>query len=216
MAALARKLSSVLLTATLIVGVMAPSVSAGSHEGDLLALMNAERAAAGLAPVSIHSDLTDDAQAWSQHLLEQGSLSHNPKLSSVTTNWDKLGENVGVGTSAASLHNAFMASASHRGNVMGDYDYVGIAVVEETSTKLWVTVVFMKSLGSAPESAPEPVDEPVPYAEDLPVPGPAPQAPVAAAPAARPAAARVAVPAPPPAPALVIGFARTGAQPVVD
>lgn len=210
MAALARRLSSILLTATMIITVFAPAASAGTHEGDLLALMNAERSASGLAPVAMHSDLTDDALAWSAHLMAQGSLSHNPSLASVTTGWDALGENVGVGTSAGSLHHAFMTSASHRANVMGDYDYVGIAVVEETSTKLWVTVVFMKQLGYQPE----PAVEPVPYAEDQPAPRPAPQAPVAAAPATKPTPAPAPVTAP--QPVMVVGYAHTAAQPVVD
>ncbi len=163
MAALATRLASVLLTTTMVLGVMAPGASAASHENEALALLNAERAAAGLAPVSMHSDLTDDALAWSQYLFEQGSLSHNPSLSSVTSDWDKLGENVGVGTSIPALHEAFMNSAGHRGNILGDYDYVGIAVVEETSSKLWITVVFMKSLGAAP--APSGGDDPEPYSE---------------------------------------------------
>lgn len=204
MAALARRISSIILTATLVVGLMAPAASAASHESELLALMNGERTASGLAAVSMHSDLTDDALAWSQHLMTQGSLSHNPNLSSVTTGWDKLGENVGVGTSAASLHNAFMASASHRGNLLGDYEYVGIAVVEESPGKLWVTVVFMSQVGHEAE----PADEPVPYAEDQPAPGPAPQAPIAAAPATAPAST------PAPAPARFVGFARTSSQPL--
>ena len=208
MAALARRLSSILLTATVILGVMAPAASAGSHESDLLALMNSERAANGLAAVTMHGDLTDDALAWSQHLMAQGALSHNPNLSSVTSGWDKLGENVGVGTSAASLHSAFMASASHRGNLLGDYDYVGIAVVEETSTKLWVTVVFMKSL----DHEPEPVEEPVPYAEAKSATGPAPEAPLAASPATqRPAGP---TPAPAAAPVRVAALVRTSAQPI--
>jgi hypothetical protein len=210
MAALARRLSSIFLTTTLMIGVMAPAALAGSQEKDLLALMNAERAANGLAAVSMHSDLTDDALLWSQHLMAQGSLSHNPNLSSVTSGWAKLGENVGVGTSAASLHNAFVASASHRRNVLGGYDYVGIAVVEETSSKLWVTVVFMKSLGHEPE----PVEKPVPYAEEKPATSPAPEAPTAALPATQRPADPTPAPAPAAAPVMVVTSVRTSAQPI--
>lgn len=162
MAALATRLASVLLTTVLALAVLAPSAAAASPEADALALLNAERQASGLAPVAMHSDLVDDALAWSQHMRSQGSLSHNPNLSSVTANWGKLGENVGLGTSIPALHDAFMASSSHRGNILGDYNYVGIAVVEETSSKFWITVVFMKSL----DSQPDPTDEdPEPYSE---------------------------------------------------
>ncbi len=169
MAALARRIALVLLSTLTVVGVLAPAASAASHESELLALMNSARAEAGLGPVTVHSDLTDDAVAWSQHMFSQGALSHNPNLASVTTGWDKLGENVGLGPTIGSLHDAFMASSSHRGNVLGDYEYVGVAVVAETPTKLWATVVFMSSLANPVEPTD---DDPDPYAKQQPQPAP--------------------------------------------
>ncbi|MCP4307113.1 MAG: CAP domain-containing protein [bacterium] len=205
MAALARRFASVLLTTVMVVGLMAPAASAASYESDALALLNEARAANGLAPVAMHSDLTDDAQAWSQHLQSQGSLSHNPNLGSVTTGWDKLGENVGVGVSMESLHNAFMSSSGHRRNILGDYNYVGIAVVEETSSKLWVTVVFMKTLDAAPVVT----DDPEPYANQETA--TVDEQPIAAAPrTAAPAAPSVAIPAP----AVKIVMVSNGASPI--
>jgi len=156
---LARRLTLSLLSIFMVIGVAAPSAIAGSHENEALALLNSERAAAGLAPVVMNSDLTDDAFAWSEQMMVAGNLSHNPNLSAVAADWDKLGENVGVGTSIASLHDAFMNSSSHRGNILGDYDSVGIAVVAETSSKLWITVVFMKSLDPVEQVQ----DQPEPY-----------------------------------------------------
>ena len=204
MAALATRLGSVLLTTILVFATLAPSAAAASPEGDALALLNAERQAAGLAPVAMHSDLTDDARAWSQHMRTQGSLSHNPNLAAVTADWDKLGENVGLGTSIGALHDAFMASSSHRGNVLGDYDYVGIAVVAETSSKLWITVVFMKSLGGQPaaEKEPEPYSEVQPDVDN--------DQPVAAV------ATSVAAPAKPASPASPIVSVLIGASPIPD
>lgn len=210
MAALAKRLTPTLLVASLALMLIAPAAAAASHESDLLALMNAERAAQGLAPVSMHPDLVDDALAWSQHLMATGALAHNPHLSSVTTNWDRLGENVGLGPTIASLHKAFMDSSSHRRNILGDYEHVGIAVVEETPTKLWVTVVFMKPLHSEPQST---VEDPVPYAEIEST--PSPQQPIADAPATeafRAAAEPVAAPDPDPGP--VVALVRHSAQPL--
>ncbi len=206
MAALARRFSSILLTAVMVMGVVAPGASAASHESDAFALLNAERAANGLSPVAMHSDLTDDALVWSQHMLAQGALSHNPSLSTVTTGWDKLGENVGVGVTIESLHAAFMASAGHRGNILGDYDYVGIAVVEETASKLWITVVFMKAIGSTPVA--DAPDDPEPYAN--PEPAPASAQPIAGTVRTTSAAAGAAhTPTP-------IVFVRSGATPTAD
>ena len=205
MAALARRITSVLLTTVLAVAVMAPAANAGSHESDSLALLNAERRAAGLAPLEMHSDLIDDALAWTQHMQNQGSLSHNPNLAAVSANWEKLGENVGLGTSVTSLHEAFMASSGHRGNILGDFDSVGIAVIEETPSKLWITVVFMKTLGS-PAEEPEAEADPEPYSEVQPLVDNDQPA------ANEPTAVRTAAPAPEPRP--TVTFVASGVSPI--
>jgi len=207
---LARRLTLTLLSIFMVVGVAAPSAVAGSYENEALSLLNAERAAAGLAPVVMHSDLTDDALAWSRQMMSSGNLSHNPNLSAVTVDWDKLGENVGVGTSVVSLHEAFMNSPSHRGNILGDYDSVGIAVVEETSSKIWITVVFMKSL--KPVESVEPAeDQPEPYSSVHPtLDNDQPAATQAAEPIASPAVAAA------PTPRASVIFVQSGLSPIAD
>jgi hypothetical protein len=157
----------------------------------------------------MHYDLTDDALAWSLHMQEQDLLSHNPNLAAVNEIWDELGENVGVGTSISTLHTAFMASPGHRANILGDYDYVGIAVVEERSTKLWITVVFMKSLKATP--APPSGDDPEPYSEEQPV--VTMDEPVGSEPSARVAAVAN---NPAPQPRVHVFFVRAGASPIAD
>lgn len=161
MAALAKRLATVMLTTVVAFGLAVPAASAGSYENEALALLNEARVAAGLDPVAMDPDLVDDALAWSQHMQAEQQLSHNPNLAAVSDDWARLGENVGVGTSIAALQQAFMDSPGHRANILGDYDHVGIAVVAETSSKLWITVVFMKSLEAAPAAG----DDPEPYSE---------------------------------------------------
>lgn len=212
MAAPAGRIATIMLTTMMVLGVITTGASAASHESDALALLNAERAADGRAPVEMHSDLTDDALAWSEHMFAEGSLSHNPALASVTTGWDKLGENVGVGVSVASLHDAFMKSSSHRGNILGDYDYVGIAVVEETASKLWITVVFMKQIGSNPPD--EAKDDPEPYATQTPA--VAGEQPIAAAPATAPFVSAPAPATPAVVPVATIAFVQGGVAPIAD
>lgn len=161
MAALAKRLITMMLTTVVAFGMASPAASAGAYENEALALLNQARASAGLDPVTMHPDLVDDALAWSLHMEAEQQLSHNPNLAAVTGDWDKLGENVGLGTGIAALQQAFMDSPGHRANILGDYDYVGIAVVEETSSKLWITVVFMKSLDAVSAVG----DDPEPYSE---------------------------------------------------
>jgi len=156
-----RRLVTLLAALTIMMfGLAVSPASAASPEGEVLSLINAERVVAGLAPLRLNVDLADDAEAQSRRMMERGALFHNPNLGTVTTGWDELNENVGVGGTVASLHAAFMASSSHRANILGNYDYVGVGVAAESDSKIWVTVVFMRALPRAPA----PTDQPTPYA----------------------------------------------------
>jgi hypothetical protein len=83
------------------------------------------------------------------------TLSHNPSLvdqinAQVTTQWTRIGENVGYGTNSASLQNAFMNSTAHRNNILGDYNRVGIGAAYDSGGTLWVTLDFVKGPDLAP------------------------------------------------------------------
>ena len=91
----------------------------------------------------------------------EDNLHHSSTLSSVTSGWQALGENVGVGPSVSGLHEAFMNSSSHRGNILGNFNYIGVGVVKESDSKMWVTAVFMRGpagLVSPPD--PPPAEDP--------------------------------------------------------
>ena len=138
----------VAVLAMLLAALGATAVPAtASPESTFVSRINASRAAAGLAPLEVNADLVDDAAAWSQRMLEAGAISHNPNLGSVTTGWEALGENVGVGPDEGSLHDAFMGSSGHRQNILGDFTHVGVGVVAEPE-RMWVTVIFMKAAGA--------------------------------------------------------------------
>ncbi|MFQ5553972.1 MAG: CAP domain-containing protein [Acidimicrobiia bacterium] len=180
---LARRIAATLLTPVVLsFGLATAPALAASGESSFLSRMNAERTARGLAPVEMYWDLVDDARAHSQRMAAQGSLHHNPSLGGVTGGWMALGENVGVGPEVATVHEAFMDSAGHRRNVLGDFNYVGVGVVVENADKLWVTVVFMKG---APGLVSPPVEDPPaadPPAEDPVDPPGTPEEPSAADP----------------------------------
>ncbi len=153
--------------AAALIGTALPAMAATEAneitlEAEFLADVNAEREAAGLNELYVHWDLVDDARAHSQVMMDSNHLHHNPDLGSVTDEWWRLGENVGVGPDSAILHEAFMNSEGHRRNILGDWDYVGVGVQVESEYKLWVTVVFMEAWPGEPvgpqpvERAPEP------------------------------------------------------------
>lgn len=116
---------------------------AGAEES-FVAEINTERAARGLEPMQVYWDLTDDALAHSAAMMSQDRIFHNPDLAAVTNEWQRLGENVGVGYSVGSLHDAFMNSPAHRANILGDYNYVGVGVVQGSGDVLWATIIFMR------------------------------------------------------------------------
>lgn len=119
-----------------------------SAAGDTVSLINATRAANGLAPLSTDSGLSAFAQNHSQNMAAAGEIFHSPNLGSASTGWDALGENVGKGGTASALHDAFMASSGHRANILGDWNYIGVGTAEGDA--LYITVVFMKKGGTEP------------------------------------------------------------------
>jgi cell division septation protein DedD len=143
MRAIRRYLVTVVAVTIMVMGMVVPAFA--GPEGTLVGKINSSRAANGLAPLETYWDLTDDARAHSARMMERGEIYHNTALSSVTGVWQKLGENVGMGVDLNALHGAFMNSSSHRGNILGDYNYVGVGVKTDDSGVNWVTVVFMKA-----------------------------------------------------------------------
>lgn len=122
-------------------------------EQEFLDKINGERAARGLRTLGRTDGLVPIARAWSQQLVSDGKLSHNPRLveqvnAGVTDQWRRLGENVGYGPSVPALHTAFMNSEGHRKNVLGDYTTAGVGVLV-VSGRIWVTVAFMNAPSSA-------------------------------------------------------------------
>jgi hypothetical protein len=208
-----RKISIIVVALVVMTVGLALPAQAGA-EGSFLSKINASRAAAGLASVSVHSDLVPDARAHSAEMMAAGNIYHTSPLSAVASGWEALAENVGAGPSVDSLHAAFMASSGHRRNILGDYNYVGIGVSQSDSGQLWVTVIFMRKGAPAPPPtttttttvapAPAPAPEPAPApATTTTTAAPTPKATtttVAPAPATQAVKASTAVPTPTPEP----------------
>ena len=175
-----RKISIVVVALVVMTVGLALPAQAGT-EGAFLSKINASRAAAGLAPVSVHSDLVPDARTHSAQMMAAGEIYHTSPLSAVASGWEALAENVGAGPSVDSLHAAFMASSGHRRNILGNYNYVGIGVSQTDSGQLWVTVIFMRKGAPAPApttttttTAPPPTTTTTVAPSPAPAPAPAP------------------------------------------
>lgn len=161
-----------------------------SDEGALLSYVNSARANYGKKKLSVAGDLMTVARQHSAKMASKGAIFHNSSLGSDVHNWKKIGENVGRGGSAKSVHQAFMASSSHRVHILdGAYDYIGIGAVwggSGSNRYLYVTEIFVdraggsttyvstpksppKKYGSKPKPKPRPKPKPLPAAPPPPL-----------------------------------------------
>jgi hypothetical protein len=200
-----RRWAAAAVISLLAVGVV-PGTAHADNESDVAAFVNkinALRSSQSLVPLAVNSVLTAKAQAWAQTMANKGNIWHSNLPDGVTENWQRLGENVGMGGSVDALHDAFVKSPHHYENLIDPgFRYVGVGVVSANGT-MYVSEVFME-LASQPaptRSAPAAGTPSSPRRTVRPAPAPVPAAkrPVSAPVAASPAAP-VAVPAPPPAP----------------
>ena len=147
-----RRWLTLLLIASIATFSMALSASADSAtEGEFLSLINSTRAANGLAPLTVDGGLKTHARKHTQDMIDAGYIYHSTSSelrAAGGSGWSKMGENVGKGGTPSSLHTAFMNSSSHKANVLGSYNYVGIGT-GTSDGRLYVTVVFMQK-GSTP------------------------------------------------------------------
>jgi hypothetical protein len=112
----------------------------------LLQLLNADRAAAGLARLESDPAIERIASGWSSAMAEAGALSHNDRYfdreTRVRLNATRLGENVAVARDAEQAHRALMDSAPHRANVLdAGFTHVGVGAALRDG-RWWFTEDF--------------------------------------------------------------------------
>jgi uncharacterized protein YkwD len=163
------RLAAFVLIATCLIGLAPRTAHADTAQDEyaLYYMHNGHRTDAGLAWLDYDAAASNVARAWAQHMADTRVLAHNPNLVSqvnaqVTSAWTRLGENVGVGPSMQALDTAFMNSAPHRANILGDYNRMGVGSARDVSGQVWVSVIFIKgpSLGGTrpPTEPPPPPD----------------------------------------------------------
>jgi len=148
-----RRLSAV-ITAAVISGTLLSAAPAGARTENCWHYYRSERAFAkkvNLArstrrspKLELDKQLTVVARRHSWDMARKNDLFHTPNatLAHQVTNWQVLGENVGVGATVKSLHRAFMDSAPHRANALySPFRHVGVGVVRRHD-RIWVTFVF--------------------------------------------------------------------------
>jgi uncharacterized protein YkwD len=148
--------------------------SAGSansaSEKQLVALTNQSRAAAGLKALRVDSTLTSVARWRSKDMINRDYFSHDipgygkvyRKLDAVGYCYKVAGENIGWNTypdgeATAQIHQMFMGSSGHRGNILGrSWDVIGVGSYKGADGKKMWTVLFADKCGTTVKATPKP------------------------------------------------------------
>ena len=139
-----------------------PAVSGGPAsftELDLLALINAERTAAGLAPYVLDAGLSKVARTRSQQLIDQDYFGHRDPFGYSMyvellayfgfTSYAWAGENLAmnnwpVETAADEAIRGLMNSPTHRANILaGDFYRIGIGEITVADGRHFFTMIFL-------------------------------------------------------------------------
>jgi uncharacterized protein YkwD len=126
--------------------IPAPSIVIGSTQQSLI---NRDRAAAGLGPLTWSSCLYNVAAANASRLSGQGWVppyhTNGPSVDLGCRLGNQTGENVGywsAGVSDSQLNAMFMNSPAHHANIMGPYRYVATAWVVAANGSAYIAVEF--------------------------------------------------------------------------
>jgi uncharacterized protein YkwD len=121
-----------------------PVQATTTSEEDLFALVNQARNNRDRPPLRLGQSLSHKAHRHSARMADAGSIFHHSCLSClVLSDWDAIGENVGVGSTIRSVHRALMDSRAHRRNILSRaFTRVGVGVVR-SGGRVWVTEIFL-------------------------------------------------------------------------
>ncbi|MCY7373845.1 MAG: CAP domain-containing protein [Spirochaetaceae bacterium] len=135
----------VLVLAALLTGaVTARPAGATNVEDTFTDRLNQARSSRGAPQLTTRAHLVAVAREQAVRMANRSTLYHNPNLTSDVNNWRWVGENVGYGPDAATVHVAFMNSPAHKANILDrDYTEVGIGAVVRDG-RVWVAEVFRR------------------------------------------------------------------------
>ena len=136
-------------------GPLALRAQAGETAADLTAMTNADRTRAGLRPLATANDLQSRAQSRANEMARGGRLQHTSNLGTKVSGWKRLGENVGRGPNLRDIQTAFMASPSHKENIVDPgFTQIGVGVTWDGKEYFYVAVIFRQPSSTASASPP--------------------------------------------------------------
>jgi len=210
-----RKVALAVAVALLAVaGTVAPAAAAwnpgfsASDEQLLFALTNQDRASAGLPALVNDTYLHTKAEWRAQDMGDRDYFSHQipPGNNMVFFYMQQdgycfkvAGENIGLSTydddvATATIETGFMGSPSHRENILGNWNHMGVGAYKAANGNKLYAVLFSMTCAAAPQPTPIPTTKPTAPAtpnaapQPTPIPTTKPTAPATPNATARPAA----------------------------
>jgi uncharacterized protein YkwD len=122
-----------------------------SLEAEMLDLINQERTAAGLSPLTMDPELTEVARAHSRDMFQRGYFAHltpegiTPfdRIKAANVSYVIAGENLAHAATLAVAHNGLMNSPGHRANILRpEFGRVGIGILDGGEYGLMITQNF--------------------------------------------------------------------------
>lgn len=177
-----------LLGVLLVPGLVAAQSFDAAGEQQMLARINAMRAAQNLPALTRHDALDAASRAHSADMAAQQTLTHVSDTSGTPADRVRaagitastVAENVALHRTTMEAHEALIGSDAHRANMLSpDATHVGLAALP-TERGIYVTQLFARIAAAAPAAPPPPVAAipvpPPPSAVDVPT-GPPPGTP---------------------------------------
>lgn len=155
----------VLLVVAVLVGSLglfaapaAAQTDPATAEAEFVASINQLRASKGLSQLEVHGELHALGRSWAGEMASRDQISHNPNLANaVKADWQKLGENVGVGMTVPRLHQAFIDSPTHYKNLVDPaWTHIGVGVVLGRDGAIFTSHQFMQLRSAKPPPPPPP------------------------------------------------------------
>jgi Cysteine-rich secretory protein family len=133
------------LTATGLLPMTAAFADGPSDEATFVARINSLRASKGLPGLAVDAGLTGKARAWAQTMADKNTIWHSVLSDGITADWQRLGENVGMGGSVEGLDAAFVKSPHHYDNLVDpNFGSIGLGVVRGAGGVIFVAEEFLE------------------------------------------------------------------------
>lgn len=123
-----------------------------ASEGELLALVNQERAKEGLQTLEWYPDAVSVARSHSEDMLKRGYFSHyspegedaGDRLQKAGIQYRVAGENLALAPSISVAHQGLMDSPGHRANILSpEFSRVSIGVIDGGTYGKMITQIFL-------------------------------------------------------------------------